>query len=363
VVAVALARPTETPASGYTDLTHIQSFDGAAGWLNSPPLTPAQLRGKVVLVDFWEYTCVNCLKALPYERAWFARYRPLDFVIVGVHTPEFKFSSEATNVAAAVKRLGITWPVALDSSMTIWNRYRNEFWPHEFLIDRKGRIVYDHIGEGDYPDTERRIQEVLGADHPHVKFPTVMGYLPQDSYARPGAVCYPHTPETYVGDWRGDGALASPPGYAAAGRVVTYADVDPHDDGRVYLQGPWKVAASRQAMINAGNGRASATTTNGRDYISLFYHAIEVVAVLRPENGHPVKTYVDQDGKAVARQDAGKDLRFDGIGSYIVVDAARAYDVIMNRHFGRHELRLLPVDNGVGVYTFDFESCEIGSDK
>jgi thiol-disulfide isomerase/thioredoxin len=176
-------------ASISSDLRRIQPFDGAQGWLNSPPLSPASLRGKIVLVDFWEYTCVNCLKTLPYERAWYDRYRRYGFVIVGVHTPEFRFSGEPANVAAAVRRLGIDWPVAIDSRATVWRRYHNDFWPHEFLVDQAGSIVYDHVGEGDYPDTERQIQGLIKAKASHARLPAVMDYLPQDSYAKPGAVC------------------------------------------------------------------------------------------------------------------------------------------------------------------------------
>ena len=311
-----------------------------------------------MLVDFWEYTCINCLKTLPYEKAWYERYRRYGFTIVGVHTPEFKFAGVPRNVAAATARLGIGWPVALDSNDAIWNRYGNQVWPHEYLVDASGRVTYDYEGEGDYPDMERRIQSLLRAAHPGARFPAVMGYLPQDDYAKPGSVCYPHTPELYAGDWRGDGALGNGVGYDAPGRIVAYADAASHDDGRIYLQGLWKSGPAKQAMVHARTDRGAS------DYVALRYHAIQVVAVLKPENALPVTVYVDQDGKPVPKQDAGADIRFAPDGrTYVVVDAPREYDLVVNRRFGSHELHLRPVRSGLGVYSFDFESCQIGADR
>lgn len=347
--------PRSLNAAGFGGPSRIRSFDGGNGWLNSPGLSPKDLRGKIVLVDFWEYTCINCLKTLPYLRNWYAKYHRYGFEIIGVHTPEFKFSGEAKNVAAAVKRLGVTWPVVLDSNAVIWDRYSNHYWPRDFLVDEQGRVVFDHVGEGDYPDTEHRIQDALRHIHPDVKWPPVMGYLKEDSYAKPGAVCYPHTAETYVGSWRGDGAVGNREGYRER-QVVTYADAGAHDDGRVYLRGPWYNA--NEAVVHARTDRSAS------DYIDVPYHSIQVVAVLKPEAGDAVTVFVDQDGEPVAREDAGKDLRYNAAGhSYLTVDAPREYDIVMNRHFGHHDLRLRPVQYGLGVYTFDYESCEVGADK
>ena len=344
------------PAAG-ADIHALQSFDGNTGWLNSAPLTPDALRGKIVLVDFWEYTCLNCLKTLPYEKSWYERYKQYGFVIVGVHTPEFKFSGDAANVAAAASRLGVTWPIALDANGVIWARYHNNFWPHEFLADGNGRIVLDHAGEGDYPSTERKIQDLIRKQHPDAQLPAPMALLAVDNYTKPGAVCYPQTQEVYVGLWRSpNAALGNREGYHR-GEVVKYGDSGRnHFDGFVYLQGPWFNA--EQAMVHAR------TDESANDHLDLQYHAIQVVAVLKPEGGKPITVYVDQDGKPLQRQDAGADVRFDSTGrAYTVVDAPRAYELVMNRHFGPHALRLRPVDYGLGVYSFDFESCEVGADR
>ena len=336
-------------------ITTLLPFDGDTGWINSKPLTPSSLAGKVVLVDFWEYTCINCLKTLPYERAWYDRYSKYGFTIVGVHTPEFAFSGEPSNVAAAVKRLNIDWPVVIDGKQAIWNRYDNDVWPRELLFDANGKLIADHSGEGDYPDMERRIQQALRARNPNVRFPAVMDYLPQDSYAKPGAVCYRHTPEMYLGNWQGTGVLGNQQGYAGDGQTVNYADSAPHDEGRAYLQGAWY--ESGEAMVNGSSSTPA-------PHLAIRYRSLQVVAVLRPRGAQPVSVLVLQDGAPLAKQDAGADVRFDTSGrSYLLVDAPREYDIVMNKHFGQHDLELLPQRPGLGAYTFDFEACEVGADR
>ena len=361
VLALAFACVALAMASGRTQTTAtvhtLLSFDGNTGWINSEPLTPDALRGKVVLVDFWEYTCINCLKELPYVRAWYDRYKQYGFVVIGVHTPEFGFSGDNANVAAAVKRLQITWPVVVDGQSTIWQRYHNAYWPHEFLANPEGQIVLDHVGEGDYPSTEEKIQSLIRAQHPDAQLPKPMSLLASDSYTEPGAVCYPQTPEVYVGLWRSpDAALGNREGYHR-GEVVDYHDSGRnHYDGFVYLQGPWFNA--EQAMVHAR------VDTAANDHLDLRYHALQVVSVLKPEDGKPITVYVEQDGKPLAQQDAGSDIRYGADGrSFIVVDAPRAYELVMNRHFGHHDLALRPVEYGLGVYSFAFESCAVGADR
>jgi thiol-disulfide isomerase/thioredoxin len=325
-------------------------FGGGAAWIDSTPLTPQELRGKVVLVDFWEYTCINCLRTLPYLREWYKRYHADGLEIIGVHTPEFAFSGERQNVEQAVKRLGITWPVVLDDGDAIWKRYGNTIWPHEYLFDQNGNLVESQEGEGNYQQTETKIQELLRARDPGLHFPPVMALLPQDSYDKPGAVCYPMTPETFAGLSHGQ-TIVNAPRYANLQNDTYYRDrVSVHQDGHIYLQGTWRSSPHEQAVISAGND----------GYIALRYHAIQLVAVMVPERGTPVRVDVTQDGEPVAREDAGPDIRYDGRGqSYVTVDAPREYDLVMNAHFGSHELRLMPEHYGLGLYSFDFESCEV----
>ena len=139
------------------------SFQGANGWLNSPPLTPAALRGKVVLVNFWTYTCVNWLRTLPYVRAWAEKYRNQGLVVIGVHTPEFSFERNVSNVRWAVKDMRVDYPIAIDSDHAIWRAFKNQYWPALYLIDRRGAVVFSHYGEGGYEDIEKRIEMALSA--------------------------------------------------------------------------------------------------------------------------------------------------------------------------------------------------------
>jgi len=333
---------------GAVQIQSIQRFDGAERWINSPPLDPAALRGKVVLVDFWEYTCINCLRTLPYLREWYKRYAADGLVIVGVHTPEFGFSGDANNVKQAVERLGITWPVAVDSDRAIWNRYGVNVWPMEMLFDQNGTLVEKNAGEGNYQITEARIQQLLRAQNPQLHLPPVMALLPQDSYDKPGAVCYPQTHEILVEA----NPIANPNHFGNASQDLSYTDTGRHQDGQMYLEGYWRATA--QAVIYGG----------GSGYFDLPYHAIQVMAVMTPPDRGPSRVDVTQDGKPIAHADAGPDIRYDSSGmSYVTVDAPRAYDLLMNQTFGEHDLRLSPQSYGVGIYDIAFESCEVPGAK
>lgn len=319
-------------------------FDGNAGWLNGPALTPADLHGKVTLVDFWEYTCINCLRTLPYLREWYKRYKQYGFTIVGVHSPEFGFSGQRENVVQALPRLGVTWPIVLDDGFAIWKRYGVNAWPTEFLFDQNGRLVDRTSGEGNYQQTESKIQALLLAQQPGLKLPHIMALLPQDSYDKPGAVCYPKTDEVVIARQ----GIANAPRFADPTRDFAYTDAGSHNDGAVYLNGYWHRTDSGAVSGGAGG------------YAALHYHAIEVVAVLRPEQGKPVRAVLTQDGAPIPKTDAGTDVRYDDKGnSYVTVDVPRAYVLVENAKFGQHELRIIPDGYGLGIYDVAFESCEV----
>lgn len=322
----------------------IPSFADGTGWLNGG-VDASRLQGKVVLVDFWEYTCINCLRTLPYLKAWYERYHNDGLVIVGVHTPEFAFSGEQKNVAAAVQRLGVSWPVVLDTNDEIWRRYGNSSWPQEYLFDQDGKLVHVTSGEGEYQETEARIQSLLKARNPHLDLPPVMALLPQDNYTKPGAVCYMDTPEVLLERTKiADAGKADDPH-----RDSVYTDPGgKYADGRIYLQGTWHM--TNQAAVTAG----------APGYLLLPYHAIQVVGVMAPPGNAPVRVDVTQDGAPVAKGDAGSDIRYDPSGaSYVTVDSSRAYELLMNAKMAFHDLRLTPETAGLGIYSFAFESCEI----
>ncbi len=319
-------------------------FAGGTGWLNSPALTPADLRGKVVLVDFWEYTCINCLRTLPYLRTWYRRYHNEGFEIIGVQTPEFHFSGERKHIVAAVRRLGVTWPVEIDANDSVWNRFGVHSWPTEMLFDQRGKLVETSIGEGNYQRTEYLIQGLLHIGNPKLHFPPLMPLLPQDSYDKPGAVCYPRTAEILMEHQR----VANAPASGNPLRDYTYSAPSKFVDGQVYLDGSWH--GNRQAMVyDAGGG-----------FFGLKYHAIQVAVVMTPHRGEAERVNVTQDGKPIPRDDAGKDVRYAPNGaSYVLVNASRAYDVVMNAKFGTHVLRLYPQSYGLAIYDVAFESCEV----
>ena len=160
-IAATAATGTAGVAEPHKNGSIAPEFTGISTWLNSDPLTIQKLRGKVVLVDFWTYTCINCINTLPYVKSWNQKYKDQGLVVVGVHTPEYPFERDTDNVKTAIKRFGITYPVAQDNQYATWTAYDNQYWPAFYLIDKKGQVVYTHFGEGDYAQTEATIQTLL----------------------------------------------------------------------------------------------------------------------------------------------------------------------------------------------------------
>ncbi|HEY3285022.1 MAG TPA: redoxin family protein [Armatimonadota bacterium] len=324
---------------------------GKEDWLNTTgPLSMASLLdGKhVVLVDFWEYTCVNCLRTLPYLQAWQKRYGPEGLVIIGIHTPEFQFAREKANVKDAVKRLGITWPVLVDSNYENWNAYGNNVWPRKYLVDATGAVVYDHSGEGGYAEIEKRIQLALRQINPGRVFP--LPVAPVRDTDRPGAVCYPMTPEVYAGYERG--MLANGAGPDARDAALTYRAPGAYPDGVVGLIGQWSWGPE--------SVRHARTTKDLSDSVNLRYHALEVNAVLKPEDGKPLRVYVTQDGKPLSRMDWGEDILTDDSGRpYLLVDTPRMYHVVKNHAFGSFTLTLASDSPAFGLYSYTFGSCQV----
>jgi thiol-disulfide isomerase/thioredoxin len=319
---------------------------GQERWINSEPLTMEDLRGKLVLVDFWEYTCVNCLRTLPYLREWNRRYGDLGLVILGVHAPEFEFGRERGNVERAVEELGIEWPVFLDNDFELWRRYANNWWPRKIIVNPEGVIVHDHIGEGGYGRFEEVIQEEIAGLHPGVVLPPVMEPVnPQD---RPGAVCYPATPELYAGYERG--RYGHP---VETDREARYEPVTPHDVHRAYLEGRWRVEDERLLHVREVEPPG--------DRVVIRCRATEVNAVLHPERGGAYRVHIEVDGAPVSGDDAGADIEWDEEGrSYVEVDAGRMYRLLDAPTYADRELALYATGDGFGLYAFTFGACTAG---
>ena len=166
-------------------------------WLNSPPLSFRQLRGRAVLVDFWDYTCVNCIRTLPYVQAWHERYHDKGLTVIGVHTPEFTFAQYESNVERGIREFGLTYPIVVDSNREIWKAFANRYWPTKYLLDKDGYLRYGHFGEGGYVECEQAIQELLREIDPNAALPALMDPMREEDHA--GAVCYRATGELYLG--------------------------------------------------------------------------------------------------------------------------------------------------------------------
>ena len=311
------------------DFTNTQQwFNTGVGGHSNKPLTLASLRGRVVLVDFWTYTCINCIRTLPYLKAWDATYRGQGLTIVGVETPEFAFEREASNVADAIGQFGIRYPVAQDNEMGTWNAYGNQYWPADYLIDVRGQVRYAAFGEGDYSKTETAIRALL-AEAGH----SVGGH------SHPSDVIVPSqeaTPETYLGTARARGWVNGP----VAGR---------HDYGAGHpgplsvndfaFSGTWSTSA--QPVTAVSSARPSG--------IDVEFQAKNVYLVLSSAGGHPRPVQVLLDGRPVSAADAGADAR----GATVTVKGQRLYTLVSLPHAERHRLSLRFAP-GVTGYAFTF---------
>jgi peroxiredoxin len=321
-------------------------------WINSPPLTMAGLRGKVVLIDFWEYTCINCIRTFDDNKKWWDRYHKYGFEIIGVHDPEFDIAYPPEHVRAAVKRFGLPYPVVVDDSFAIWKAYRNSTWPNRFLVDAKGYVRYNRAGEGADSAFEHAIQDLLREAHPGLTFPASYTIPPDEDAFAPS--CGIPTPEMYVGHWGDRGVLANPEGYHD-GRTVDYQLPPAVADGRVVLSGRWET--DRNGMIYRGKHKGREASG---DELEARYHARELYAVINVSHGRPSRLYIKQDGKDLTAEDKGVDVKFDAEGhSYLEIREPRMYYLVANPAFGSHVVELFPTAPGLTVNSFTFgNNCQ-----
>ena len=324
---------------------HAPEFSQNVTWLQGGPLRMSELRGKPVLIDFWDYTCVNCLRTLPYVKEWHRRYATLGLTVVGVHAPEFSFARASGNVQRAVREQGIEYPIVLDNEYAVWQAYANRYWPAKYLIDGKGYLRAYHHGEGAYHETEELIQALLRESFPEILLPGLMDPVRDDD--KPGAVCYRVTPELYMGYARGNfGNTTIDPD-----KVATYVDPGKHMDGCAYLEGDWLLASEYGARPAGAQGESR---------VMIPYIAKDVNLVIHPPTyGGAATISVLQDGKPLTAEDAGGDVVAGGATSILAVDAPRMYRLVSNREIDRHELRLATTSDGVAMYAFTFTSCVV----
>lgn len=318
----------------------LPSLSGATGWLNSPPLSAEQLRGKVVLIDFWTYSCINCLRAMPFVHEWAQRYRDHGLVVVGVHTPEFAFERDPRNVMKAVQQLKVEYPVALDNQYSIWRAFNNRYWPAHYFIDAQGNIRGHQFGEGNYAHSEQVIRRLLveagQTDLPPPADPAAADLQGVATQADMGNL---RSPETYLGHARAE-QFASPGGQRVDA-AFGYALPSTLALNQWGLSGQWRVDDEAAQLQQAG----------GR--IAFQFHARDLHLVLAPgEDGTPVRFRVLLDGKPLPAADAGADVAADGTGT---VNEHRLYQLIRQRGtIGPHRFEIEFLDAGVQAYAFTF---------
>ena len=357
--APATAQPasrTETARKGDEKLA--PELRGITGWINSEPLTVSGQLGKVVLIDFWTYTCVNCIRTLPYLKDWYDKYADKGLVIIGVHTPEFDFERIRENVVDAMEKYGIKYPVAQDNNFGTWRAYENRFWPAKYLIDGDGFIRYTHFGEGAYDETEQRIRELLtevGADLSSIAAGTDPG--PEiDPGARAATSSGGPTRELYAGYERNNSALLSrsvPPYilheeyYKKSDADTLYTDPGTHENQFLYLNGLWR---------NGPESIMHARETEGyEDYIALKVFATSVNAVMTLEDSQGYTVRLTLNGMALGLDQAGVDVMYDDEGhSYVLVDEPRMYNLMNLAEFGGHELTLSSNSSDFALFAFTF---------
>jgi cytochrome c biogenesis protein CcdA/thiol-disulfide isomerase/thioredoxin len=330
-VQVAEKSPGTLPVEG-----DLPSLEGAVQWLNSPPLDAQALKGKVVLVDFWTYSCINCLRSLPYVKAWAEKYRDQGLVVIGVHAPEFAFERDVNNVTKAMKDLGIHYPVAIDNEFRIWRAFNNEYWPAHYFADAQGRIRYHHFGEGAYAESERVIQQLLREAGGKVSDGLIEAKADGVQMAPDSSEV--QSPETYVGYQRAEHFV--PQTALVPDKVATYNPPAQLALNDWSLGGQWHV----------GSERATASATDSR--IVYRFHARDLHLVLGPgADGKPVRFKVLIDGKTPG-DDHGMDVAPDGSGT---VTEQRLYQLV--RQSGGVQDRTFSIeflDPGASAYAFTF---------
>ena len=315
---------------------HLPGFDGANGWLNSEPLTVEGLRGKVVLVDFWTYTCINWLRTLGYVRAWFEKYRDTGLVVVGVHTPEFPFEEERENVVEAVRDMRVEYPVALDPAYAVWQAFSNHYWPAVYIADAEGRIRHHQFGEGGYEECERIVQMLLGEAGHEGLGEDFVSIVPDGLEAQADWATL-ESPETYVGYQQGR-SFASPGG-VTVDEPRTYSVPDPLRLNSWALSGDWSVEG-RASVLHRAGGK-----------IAFRFQARDVHLVLRSREGTPVPFRVTLDGTPPGAAH-GLDVGEDGRGELVW---PRLYQLI--RQPGPITDRTFEIafdGDGVEAYVFTF---------
>ncbi|HEY2933652.1 MAG TPA: redoxin domain-containing protein [Acidobacteriota bacterium] len=318
-------------------LIHFPGIEGGE-WIQGK-ITNSDCSGLVTLVDFWDYTCLNCLRALPYLREWHERYAHLGLLVVGVHTPEFDFAREKKNVLAAVHAYDIPYAVTLDNARKIWDSFANRVWPAKYLFDAEGRLRYSHLGEGDYPGFEEAIQVLLQKRNDGGEFSGVMA--PVRDSDRPGEVGRRGTPELYLGTDRS--RIGNREQASGEGSEWIFPMPSQFLPDTVYLVGKWSTQPQFSRFVGEEEG-----------HVLLQYSAAEVNLVMRSRFGS--RLYILQDARPLPAEFAGEDVRYEAGHAIVDVREPRLYQLIRSAEFGSHLLSFSTADRGLQIYALTFVS-------
>jgi thiol-disulfide isomerase/thioredoxin len=293
----------------FKNLGKAPEFTGINGWINSDPLKMSDLKGKVVLVDFWTYSCINCIRTLPYVTKWYDTYKDKGFVVIGVHTPEFPFEKVADNVRTAAKRFDIHYPVAQDNDYATWNAYQNQYWPAEYLIDKNGNIVYTHFGEGNYDHTENAIRQLLGLDGDPTAKTSTLGNI--------------GSPEMYFGTSR---LQYLSPAQSASEQVKNYTFPSKLDLNNFAIEGSWQFSAEN-AKLTLGKGKIKLHFSSGKLFM------------VAQSSTKPAVLKITVDGK---------------VQPDVTVDKSELYTLFDSNDYVDHEIEISIDQPGFEAFTFTF---------
>ncbi len=318
-----------------------KDFSKISEYINTKPISLYDLRDKVVLVDFWTYSCINCIRTIPYLNDWYDKYSDKGLVIVGIHTPEFEFEKNAENVKSAVQKFGIKYPVLQDNDKETWNEYDNRYWPRKYLVDDEGYIRYDHIGEGAYNETEKVIQALLTERATHLGIKNInlsdSQNVDSDSKLESQSVNFSKikSPELYFGYELARTPLGNIEGFKP-NQSVFYnlpenSEIKPN---LIYLEGKWKNNPDYMAL----------QSNNGSIILKYNSKSVNIVA------GAKGNFTVTQDGKLITN-DLSKDSSNDG---KFVIDEQRLYNLVTNKDYGEHTIEIDVKGEGFQIYTFTF---------
>jgi len=320
-------------------------FGSGAVWLDQGAPVPhhiADYRGHVVLMDFWEYTCINCIRDFGVVKRWYGKYHQYGFDVIGVHYGEFDIGFNVDNVRAAAQRFRLPWPVVADQKGTTWKAYESQGWPNRYLIDTKGNIVMNVFGESNDQQMERKIRELLAVAHPEVM---KIELDPDEDAFKPS--CGVPTQETYVGEIYGRSAVEDMGGHHA-GEDVDFQPPHSPSDGGVMLVGRWRI--ERDGVFSDGHGAGA----------EIRYHGRSMYSVLSLKDAKPVRVDLVQDGGPMPKEGAGADVKFDAKGAYIDVTESRMYYLVRSPAFAAHLISLQPEGPGLGLHSFTFgNNCQL----